>query len=270
MDKECFVISPIGEDGSDIRKHSDHVLKHIIHAALSQNGKEYTVLRADEIPESGIITKQVIEHLRDAEVVIADLSFGNPNVFYEMAVRHLLQKPIVHLIKRGEKIPFDLFASRMIDFDLSDLDSIEFAKKRLCDQFSHFESGNNSVDNPISVAINWEAIAQKGTPVQKSVAEFVESLSEGLTARISQMESRIEHRLIENFERNMHYFTKISSENKTSSKEYRHSTVEELFTELENLKKMVDDNFLSSGEALVIKQNILSNIRRLTGSNAAS
>jgi len=66
--KICFVISPIGEEGSETRERSDQVLKHIITVSVEQLG--YEVIRADKISEPGIITTQIIEHIVDAELVI--------------------------------------------------------------------------------------------------------------------------------------------------------------------------------------------------------
>ncbi len=47
----CFVISPIGEDGSDIRKQADQVLEHVIKPAAEQSGFEAE--RADDISDAG-------------------------------------------------------------------------------------------------------------------------------------------------------------------------------------------------------------------------
>ena len=48
-------------------------------------------------------TGQVVEHLLQSGLVIADLSFHNPNVFYELALRHAAGKPTVHVIRRGRR-----------------------------------------------------------------------------------------------------------------------------------------------------------------------
>ena len=55
-EKLCFVISPIGDPGTQIRKHSDQVFKYIIEPAASARG--YDATRAHEIPEPGTITSQ--------------------------------------------------------------------------------------------------------------------------------------------------------------------------------------------------------------------
>ena len=99
------------------------VYKHIIAPAATKCG--YDPIRADEISEPGIITSQVIQHLIDDPLVIADLSGSNANVFYELAVRHAFRKPVVQIIDGAESIPFDLAASRTIKFDYRDLDSAE-------------------------------------------------------------------------------------------------------------------------------------------------
>jgi hypothetical protein len=107
----CFVIAPIGPEETEIRRKSDQVLKHIVKKALQE---KYEVRRADEIGLPGIITVQVIEALLKAPLVVADLSDGNPNVYYELAIRHLAKKPVVHLIKEGQEVPFDVNQIRCI------------------------------------------------------------------------------------------------------------------------------------------------------------
>jgi phage gp29-like protein len=78
-EKLCFVIAPIGEEGSDVRRRSDQVLKHVIAPAAKECG--YETIRADKISEPGMITSQVIQHLLEDALVIADLTGRNPNVF---------------------------------------------------------------------------------------------------------------------------------------------------------------------------------------------
>lgn len=94
------------------------VLEQFIRKALDP--KEWTVVRADEITAPGMISGQVIEHVMRSGLVIADLSFHNPNVFYELAIRHVMGLPTVHLIRKGDAIPFDLKDFRTITFDTSD------------------------------------------------------------------------------------------------------------------------------------------------------
>jgi hypothetical protein len=128
----CFVIAPIGDDESEIRKRSDQILKHVIGPACDAAG--YKAIRADQISEPGIITTQIIQHIIEDAMVVADLTGRNPNVFYELAIRHSLRKPYVQIIQRGERIPFDVSAIRTIEVDHHDLDSVEMARADILKQ----------------------------------------------------------------------------------------------------------------------------------------
>jgi hypothetical protein len=114
----CFVIAPIGEDGTEQRKHSDMMLEALVTRALE--GEKWSVIRADQISRPGMISGQVIEHLVKSGLVIGDLSFHNPNVFYELALRQVVGRPTVHIIRKGDAIPFDLKDFRTITVDTQD------------------------------------------------------------------------------------------------------------------------------------------------------
>lgn len=174
--KICFVISPIGEEGSETRERSDQVLKHIISSSVELMG--YTVIRADKISEPGIITTQIIEHIVDAELVIADLTEKNPNVFYELAIRHAIRKPLVQMIRKGDVIPFDVAATRIIQFDLHNLDSVASAKEEITSQIKSLEAGNSEVHNPISVSLDLKVLKESGNIEERSLADIVEAVSD--------------------------------------------------------------------------------------------
>jgi hypothetical protein len=157
-EKVCFVICPIGEDGSIERKHSDLILKHLIEPVLDTFG--YKVIRADKIEKSGLITQQIFENLVKANLCIADLSYNNPNVFYELGVRHMSLLPTIQIIKKGDKIPFDVSHGRTIIIDTSDvytlIDRVDSAKKELSEYIKAISGKINSDvsdDNPIRVYI---------------------------------------------------------------------------------------------------------------------
>lgn len=170
------MISPIGEEGSETRTRSDQILKHIITEPVSQLG--YEVIRADKISEPGIITTQIIEYIVDAELVIADLTDHNPNVFYELAIRHAMRKPLVQMIRKGDIIPFDVAATRVIQFDLHNLDSVAAAKEEISSQVKSIETGGNEVQNPISVSLDLKVLKESGDAEERSLADIVEAISD--------------------------------------------------------------------------------------------
>jgi hypothetical protein len=126
--KVCFFVTHIGKPDSAERKRADNIKKYILNDVLS--GK-FKVVRADDLPQPGSITHQVIKLLYDADLVVADLTGANPNVVYELAIRHSFNKISIHLIDRSSEIPFDLKDERTILFDLSDPDSLNYCKEEI-------------------------------------------------------------------------------------------------------------------------------------------
>lgn len=150
FDSTCFFMAPIGDEGDVERKHSDMVLSTLVTPALSQSG--LNVVRADQIVKPGMISKQIIEYILKSKLVIVDLSFHNPNVFYELAIRHLLGKPTVHIVKKSDGIPFDIGNFRTIeleDMGYEFVARIETHKVTIANYVREALDGSSSADNPI-------------------------------------------------------------------------------------------------------------------------
>ncbi|MCK5747864.1 hypothetical protein [Oricola sp.] len=174
--RSCFVIAPIGEEGSDTRNRSDKVLKHIIRPAAQSCG--YKAERADEIDKPGLITSQVINRVVQDELVIADLTEMNPNVFYELAIRHAIRKPLVQIIQKGERIPFDVAGTRTISVDHTDLDSAANARDNIQKQIKELESNPDDIETPISVSIDLNSLKQSENPEDRNLAEVLSEISD--------------------------------------------------------------------------------------------
>lgn len=121
---KCFLITPIGSRDSLDRIRVDQWMKLIYYPALK--GK-YQLIRADKISVPGTITKQIIDHIIDAELVIIDFTpgqhqdFSNPNVMYEAAIRHIAQKPLIQIAPLNCPMPFDIKDFRYLSYDPNDL-----------------------------------------------------------------------------------------------------------------------------------------------------
>ncbi|MDE0391711.1 MAG: hypothetical protein OXI57_06530 [Rhodospirillales bacterium] len=189
-ERVCFVIAPIGEPESETRKRSDQILKHVISPAADTCG--YSATRADQISEPGMITSQVIQHIVDDPLVIADLTERNPNVFYELAIRHAIRKPLVQLIKKGEQIPFDVAGTRTIHVDHKDLDSVEQSKTEIVAQIRSLEADSSTLETPISVSLDLQLLKQSDNPEQRSLADVLSVISELRTA-VGSLEKRLEN-----------------------------------------------------------------------------
>lgn len=142
INKKCFIVCPIGEDGSNVRKNSDQLLNHILKPVCAEKGFE--CIRIDELSNSGSITESILKHLNEANLVIADLTEHNPNAFFELGYRTALGKPTIHLKRKDEKIPFDISSIRTFDYDLTDLDSVSEVKNRLSQAIDTFDFSNSN------------------------------------------------------------------------------------------------------------------------------
>jgi hypothetical protein len=114
------------------------------------NFKDYKVERADEISKPGMIDSQVISHLIEADLVIADLTSRNANAFYELGIRHLIQKPVIHVYRRGEPIPADIQPYRAIEFEYTEKDDIREAKSALRKAVLETQSDDFHIENPVT------------------------------------------------------------------------------------------------------------------------
>jgi len=116
----CFVIGPIGDEhaehgspGRKVYEQSLRVYEQVIRAACRKHGFE--PVRADAIADAGEITEQIERRLDEADIVIADVSGGNPNVMYELGLRDGKRKPVI-LVGEYGMLPFDIARKRTILF----------------------------------------------------------------------------------------------------------------------------------------------------------
>jgi hypothetical protein len=182
--KSCFVIAPLGEDGSAVRERSDKVFRHVIQPVVEECG--YSPLRSDIEPTPGMIGQQIINHLLNDDLVIADLTGQNANVFYELAIRHMANKPIVQIIEKGEGLPFDITQSRTIFLDHTDLDSVDACRQEINRQIREMERDPDLIANPMTQAVRIEMLRESPDPQDQRDAEILLRLDR-LSAQVEML-----------------------------------------------------------------------------------
>jgi len=169
--KMCFVVGPIGDDDSDDRIHADWLLEDIITPVFEEHFKDFEVTRADKISNPGQITTQVITSLLDAELVIADLTTLNPNAFYEIGIRHTIQKPIIHMHLEGQRIPFDIAPFRSIKFSRRRPSDIRAARVALLAAVEEATKEDHVIDNPVTFSRGKINFDQTATNNEKIISD---------------------------------------------------------------------------------------------------
>lgn len=148
MGKTCFIISSIGEKGSETRELANEKFDLVFEPTLKEAGFD-EVIRADKIGTPGSISYDIVTHIINSELVIADVSDLNPNVFYELAIRNAIQKPVIVIKAEGQKMPFDIYDKRAISLDMSLARQWTDAKKELKKQIENVEKDPESASKSI-------------------------------------------------------------------------------------------------------------------------
>lgn len=143
--KKCFIITPIGDDNSEIRRATDGLLKAVVQPVLNQ--LEFEIEVSHQMTKPGSITNQVIDCILNYDLVIANLSGLNPNVMYELAVRHATRKPLISIAEKSTKLPFDISDERTIFFT-NDMAGCEELKPKLSETIKKAME-DKEPDNPI-------------------------------------------------------------------------------------------------------------------------
>ena len=117
---EVFIITPFDPDG---RRVQDTIKQAIEEAGFK------VLPNVGDIRPGAELASKIIDQIRKADVIIANLSGSNPNVFYEIGFAHALRKPTILLVdlKSGSSLPSDLAGLEFVSYDPSNF-------RRLVDQ----------------------------------------------------------------------------------------------------------------------------------------
>lgn len=161
FDTQCFVIMPfgkrtVGDKMYDFDAIFNNLFKVAINMATLPDGSHLVAKRADSSSSAGIITHEMFQDILYSRIVLADITGLNPNVFYELGVRHALRPTSTVVFKEiHSTIPFDVRDLRIFDYDIDGLSgfgaAIENIRKSLTDSLS-----GGAMDSPVVSALRGE------------------------------------------------------------------------------------------------------------------
>ena len=102
-----FVLMPFDEDFNDI-------YELFVKAEMKRAG--FSVDRADDIESQQNILRDILERIDKSDLIVADLTNSNPNVFYELGLAHALKKPVILITQSVDDVPFDLKSYRLLEY----------------------------------------------------------------------------------------------------------------------------------------------------------
>jgi hypothetical protein len=130
--RRCFVIMPFGKklDEADVEVDFDEVYEKFIKPTVENAGLK--CIRCDEVDEAGNIHKRMFQLIWQSDVAIADVSIPNPNVFYELGIRHALRKAVTIIIRnKNSNLPFNIINMNAVEYDFVDGKGDENARIRI-------------------------------------------------------------------------------------------------------------------------------------------
>ncbi|MCW5193139.1 hypothetical protein [Bacillus amyloliquefaciens] len=186
-EKTCFIVTPIGGDNTDVRRSAEGAIDAVIIPLLTKLGFDRENINvAHRMSQSGSINKQLITRILEDDLVIVNLTELNPNVMYELAVRHAVRKPVVQICEHGTNLPFDITDERTI-FYTNDMTGVLELKKNLLPLIKTALE-EEEIDNPIYRAITSSTILKdvKVTESEKYLVERLDLLEERLANTINE------------------------------------------------------------------------------------
>ena len=150
-EKICFIVTAIGESGTPTRERADNVYRYLIAPVCEELG--YKPVRVDHVNAVDNINETVINYLKTAPMVIADMTEHNPNAFYELGFRQARELPLVPIIKVGERLPFDVITTRTVFYDTEVAkieDSKEILKSKIL-SFKNFEMPESRTERTLTL-----------------------------------------------------------------------------------------------------------------------
>jgi hypothetical protein len=149
--KTCFVVMAIGDQNLDDQTTTSADLKskydNLIKEAILKARPSLEVVRADDISLPGTITTDIITRLMHSDYVVADVTFPNPNVFYELGLRHACRTgTIIIKDKSAPRVPFDIAHLRYVEYE-NTTTGLKALATQLAQYFDHFDRDPSRPDN---------------------------------------------------------------------------------------------------------------------------
>jgi hypothetical protein len=182
MVKKAFVIMPFSETASCTKAQWTEIFEDIFRPAFLDLG--YACERAK--PSIGNLTGSIVEQLRTSRIALADLTDRNPNVFYELGVRHALRRGTIIVSQDEKHVPSDLRGYWFLPYGVRPAEVREF-KANIARVVKEFDAAPERSDNPVADYLQKEN-AVVSDYAQRENLNKLSALSTEITGNIADLE----------------------------------------------------------------------------------
>nr|DAP57455.1 MAG TPA: Nucleoside 2-deoxyribosyltransferase [Caudoviricetes sp.] len=192
-EKICFIVTAIGESGTETRDRADEVFSYLIAPVCEELG--YKPVRVDQVDAVDNINETIINYLKTAPMVVADMTGHNPNAFYELGFRQAKELPLVPIIQAGNGLPFDVISQRTVFYNLS-VGKIEQSKRELkakMKSFENFEMPENRAERDLTLEDLNDNLTKKLNKILNLLEKNQSNSSLGIIGGLNLNESQIDY-----------------------------------------------------------------------------
>lgn len=197
--KTCFVVMAIGDQTYEGKSITASELRGrytgLIKESIESISIDIKVIRADDVSDSGSISADIFKRLISSDYVVVDITYPNPNVFYELGLCHAIRnKTILIKEKNSKNTPFDISGLRYIEYQDSGI-GLKELKGRLADAFAIYDEKPNHLDNDfmimaISMGMRFQQIVNDPKKNAKKIAMQALFKNKELLAAVSNPDDR--------------------------------------------------------------------------------
>jgi len=166
--KKCFVIMPFGKkkdvDGSEV--DFDDVYHNLIEKAVESLGMDCE--RCDEIVDTGSIHLKMFNGIFEADVAVVDITSLNANVFYELGVRHALNKHVTLVIRKQNNLPppFNINGLNVFGYEMDNEDKLNISRQKISELIQN-GMDKQSTDSLVHLSLTNLKVERKPRPIDK-------------------------------------------------------------------------------------------------------
>jgi len=252
----AFVIMPFAAEFEEI-------YNYFIATSLNEAGFE--VKRADDIESQNNILKDIVNAIKNCDIIVADLTSSNPNVYYELGLAHSINKPVILLTQDLSEVPFDLKSYRIIEYNTHFL-NIQKVSKQLSNIALGLYDGSLKYGNPFTdfneINIKDEIKEELLIEGEEGIIDYLADVDEGyakLADIINEISSEME-KMTEDTEVFGSEITNATSNPSAGSASYLRKLSKSHAKKLEDFNKLLFNSNMEYTNIASTTKNSLENI----------